>query len=70
MLAKLLVGQETLATRAIGDRSTRAHLEWFQTLQAKLEEVILEVQSVELIIQAANGFNNMLDELVEENKAL
>ena len=41
-----------------------------QTLAAKLDSVILEVQSIELIIQAAYGFNKTLNELVEENKTL
>ena len=41
-----------------------------QTVAARLNSVILEVQSVELIIQAATGFNKTLNELVEENKTL
>ena len=41
-----------------------------QNLAAKLDSVILEVQSVELIIQAATGFNKTLNQLVEENKTL
>ena len=41
-----------------------------QNLVARLGSIILEVQSVELIIQAATEFNKMLNQLVEENKTL
>ena len=70
MLAKLLAPRTGCHTKAVADTYMNALSRRFTTLDGKLEEVVLEVQSVELIIQAATGFNKMLNQLVEENKTL
>ena len=48
--------------------------DWKATFKSKLNHqfaILLEVESnVELIIQAAIGFNRTLDQLVEENETL
>ena len=80
-LDKLLAGQELQETAEFAARkanSASSHRQSIhakieeseQTLAARLDSVILEVQSVELIIQAATGFNKTLNQLVEENKTL
>ena len=80
-LDKLLAGQETLQTHVVADiyqnangalfRSINAKIEeGDQTLVARLDSIILEVQSVQLIIEAATGFNKTLNQLMAENKTL
>ena len=84
-LDKLLAGQELQQTTEFASRLANSDLSWNkdiiskiaekiaeseQTLVAGLESIVLEVQSVELIIQAAYGFNKTLNQLVEENKTL
>ena len=72
-LDRLLAGQELQETAEFAARkanSASAKLqnildkieESKQTLAARLDSVILEVQSVELIIQAATGFNKTLNQ--------
>ena len=60
LLAKLLAPRIGCATQAIADTYMNSISRDFQTLEDKLESVIL----------AANGFNQMLNQLVEENKTL
>ena len=71
----LLAGQEFQETAEFAARkanSTSSHRQSIhakieeseQALAARLDSVILEVQSVELIIQAATGFNKTLNQLM------
>ena len=84
-LGKLLAGQELQQTVEFASTLANNEISWYkdiiskiaekiaeseQTLVAGLESIVLEVQSVELIIQAATGFNKTLNQLVEENKTL
>ena len=80
-LDKLLAGQELQQTVEFPSTLASNEISWYQdiiskiaesdqTLVAGLESIVLEVQSVELIIQADYGFNKTLNELEEENKHL
>ena len=66
MLAKLLAPRTGCHTKAVADTYMNALSRRFTALDGKLEEVVLEAQSVELIIQAATGFNKTLNQLQDD----